>query len=124
MLNHYFESDKFNLNTGIAYQFGVNARSRLGYNNAPNPDPTYYRYLPSFYINSPIGANFISANLAEKGFVENPQIDWQKIYWANAKEQASYVLYDDIADNSSLAVNSVGNLTINDNPGSQFRIDL
>jgi len=69
MLNHFYVSDDFNLNTGISYQFGTNARSRLGYYNAPNPDPTYYRYLPSFFVNSPIGANFISANTAKEGFL-------------------------------------------------------
>ncbi len=79
MLNHFYESKKFSLNTGIAYQFGTNARSRLGYYNAPNPDPTYYRYLPSFYVNSPIGANFISANLAKEGFLKNPQLNWNKV---------------------------------------------
>ncbi|MGI9550815.1 MAG: TonB-dependent receptor [Aurantibacter sp.] len=114
MLNHYFESGSLNLNTGIAYQFGLSARSRLGYYNASNPDPTYYRYLPSFYINSAIGANFISANLAENGFIQNPQINWQKIYGANSEEQAAYTLYDDIAEDTRLTLNSVGNLTVND----------
>ena len=84
MLNHFYESEKFNLNTGVSYQFGTNMRSRLGYYNAPNPDPTYYRYLPSFYVNSPIGANFVSANLAREGFLENPQMKWGNIYSANS----------------------------------------
>ncbi|QLG45568.1 carboxypeptidase-like regulatory domain-containing protein [Costertonia aggregata] len=114
MLNHFYTSDKLNLNTGISYQFGKNARSRLGYYNAPNPDPTYYRYLPSFYINSPIGANFISANLAREGFLENPQIQWNDIYTANTDEKAAYVLYDDIAEDTQLTLNTIGNLEISD----------
>lgn len=113
MLNHFYKSDNFHLNTGISYQFGTNARSRLGYYNAPNPDPTYYRYLPSFYINSPIGANFVSANSTKQGFLENPQLDWQKVYIANAREKAAYVLYDDVADDSQLTGNTVGNWIIN-----------
>jgi hypothetical protein len=120
MLNHFLESDRFNLNTAIAYQFGAIARGRLGYFQAPNPDPTYYRYLPSFYSNSPIGANFTSANLAGEGFIENPQIDWQKIYRANTREEAAYVRYDDIANNRWLALNSVGSLTINNNLEANF----
>src|SRR5690606_11747576 len=52
MLTHYFEGKKLRLTNSIAYQFGKYGRSRLGYYNAPNPDPVYYRYLPSFYINS------------------------------------------------------------------------
>ena len=120
MLNHYYESEKFNLNTGIAYQFGTHARSRLGYYNAPNPDPTYYRYLPSFYINSPIGANFISANIAKEGFLENPQIDWQDIYRANTRNQDTYILYDDTTDDNQLMINSVGNIAVTDDLQFEF----
>ncbi|MGB5553851.1 MAG: TonB-dependent receptor [Flavobacteriaceae bacterium] len=112
LLNHRYSSNKFYLNTGVAYQFGTHARSRLGYYNAPNPDPTYYRYLPSFYVNSPIGANFTSANLAKEGFLQNPQMDWQQVYTANNREQASYVLYDDSADDTQLTLNTVGNLSL------------
>jgi hypothetical protein len=114
LLNHYFETDKFNLNTGISYQIGINSRSRLGYYNAPNPDPTYYRYLPSFYINSPIGANFINADLAKQGFLEKKQISWEDIYTANTNDKAAYVLYDDVVEDRQFAINSVGNLTVND----------
>ena len=113
MLNHYFKSDKFNLNTAIVYQFGTNLRSRLGYYNAPNPDPTYYRYLPSFYVNSPIGANFISANTAKDGFLRNPQLNWNQIYQANTNTKASYVLYDDVVDDKQFAINTIGNMTLN-----------
>ncbi len=120
MFNHYYKSETFNLNTGVAYQFGSNARSRLGYYNAPNPDPTYYRYLPSFYVNSPIGANFISANSAKEGFVANPQLNWDRIYLANVQEQAAYVLYEDVADDKQLMFNSVGNLDV----GERFQIDF
>ncbi|WP_373519719.1 carboxypeptidase-like regulatory domain-containing protein [Pricia sp.] len=120
MLNHFYESDNFNLNTGVSYQFGTNARSRLGYYNAPNPDPTYYRYLPSFYINSPIGANFISANTTKEGFLQNPQLDWQKVYTANAREKAAYVLYDDIADDTQFTGNIVGNWIINERLQADF----
>ena len=114
MLNHFYESKKFSLNTGIAYQFGLYAKGRLGYYNAPNPDPTYYRYLPSFYVNSPIGANFISANLAKEGFLKNSQVNWNQVYSVNTNETAAYVLYDDITEDKQWTINSTGNLDIND----------
>lgn len=120
MLNYRFESDRFNLNTGISYQFGTNRRSRLGYYNAPNPDPTYYRYLPSFYINSPIGANFTSANLAKEGFLAHPQIDWQNIYAANQREAAAYLLYDDVVDDQQLNFNVITNYY----PHKNWQIDV
>lgn len=112
LFNHYFESEKLSLNTGLAYQFGTNARSRLGYYNAPNPDPTYYRYLPSFYVNSPIGANFVSANAAKKGFLKNPELNWDNIYTANVKEKAAYVLYNDVVDDRQFILSTVGNLAV------------
>ncbi len=118
MLNYNYKSAMFNMNTGISYQFGTSARSRLGYYNAPNPDPTYYRYLPSFYINSPIGANFISANSARDGFLANPQLNWNSVYIANnsgsQNGKAAYVLYDDIAKDRLLSANTIGNLILND----------
>ncbi|MCM4166725.1 TonB-dependent receptor [Arenibacter sp. H213] len=116
MLNHFYSSHKLDVTTGISYQFGTDARSRMGYYNAPNPDPTYYRYLPSFYINSPIGANFVSANMAKDGFLDNPQLNWNRLYQANStasmEGKAAYLLYDDTSEDSQLSVNSVGNYRI------------
>jgi len=122
MLNHFYASDAIRWNTGISYQYGTHARSRLGYYNGPNPDPSYYRYLPSFYVNSPIGANFVSANKAKEGFMERPQMNWDRIYTANATERATYVLLNDIADDSQLVVNSVGNIKIDNRVGIDFGI--
>ncbi|RDY59613.1 carboxypeptidase-like regulatory domain-containing protein [Flagellimonas nanhaiensis] len=108
MLNHFLRSKKFNWTTGIAYQFGNNARSRVGYFNTPNPDPTYYRYLPSYHINGSIGADFVNANLAREGFINNPQIQWQEIYSANTANNgpAGYLLYDDVAQDNQITGSS------------------
>ncbi|MBT8305705.1 MAG: TonB-dependent receptor [Maribacter sp.] len=114
MLNHYFSTENFNLNTGISYQTGITSRSRLGYYNATNPDPTYYRYLPSYHINSPIGANFLNANLAKEGFMTDPQISWSNLYKANSGGKAAYVLYDDVIEDNQFTINSIGNITVND----------
>lgn len=111
MLNHFYTSKKFGLNTAIVYQFGVNKRSRLAYFSAPNPDPTYYRYLPSFYVNSPIGANFTSARTAEQGFLSQPQLHWGRVYSAN-EERAAYLLQDDVIDTKKIVLNTIGNMKI------------
>ncbi len=115
MLNHNAKFKKWNWNTGIAYQFGTNSRSRLGYYNAPSPDPTYYRYLPSFYLNSPIGADFVNASLAKEGFLENPQVNWNALYTANTNNngKASYLFYDDVVKDNQITVSSNFNYTIN-----------
>jgi len=124
MFNHYFKSKNFKLTSGISYQFGTNSRSRLGYFNAPNPDPTYYRYLPSFYINNRVGADFTNAALAREGFFENPQINWNNLYTANSNSKnngkAAYILHNDTAADSQLSVSSIANINIS----QKFNLDF
>ena len=53
MLTHYWKmTDKTNLTTSIMHQFGKIGNSRLNYQGADNPDPTYYRNLPSYYTSA------------------------------------------------------------------------
>ena len=110
MLNHFYKSSNFRLTTGMAYQSGNRSRSRLGYYNAPNPDPTYYRYLPSFYVNNLIGADFTNAALAREGFLNNPQINWSQLYTANASPEnmgmAVYILQNDVVADTQLSAAS------------------
>ena len=117
MLNNYSSFGKLQLRTGIAYQFGNRIKSRLGYYNAPNPDPTYYRYLPSFYLNSPIGANYTHAALAKEGFLQYPQLVWEDLYRANRSEtsndRAAYVLYEDTTEEGVFSFNSTAKLELN-----------
>ncbi|SIP97464.1 carboxypeptidase-like regulatory domain-containing protein [Maribacter ulvicola] len=124
LINYHHESNKLQIKAGIGYQTGVYKRSRLGYYNAPNPDPTYYRYLPSFYLNSPIGANYESAIQAEEGFLEHPQFDWNTIYKANTSisqnGEAAYVLYDDTTKDNQLTVRATANINID----SHLKIDI
>jgi len=120
VFNHFYQSENVKLTTGVSYQTGINSRSRLGFYNAPNPDPTFYRYLPSFYVNSPIGANFISANMAKKGFLDNPQLNWNQVYRANEGQKAAYVLYDDISKENQLTANSNANINLN----NALRLDM
>lgn len=118
MLNYVLKSEKTRWTTGIAYQFGTNARSRLGYFDAANPDPTYYRYLPSFYLNSSIGADFTNAALAKEGFLSNSQIQWESLYEANSGSQgngrAAYMLYDDVVMDTRLSASSSFGYDINE----------
>lgn len=120
ILNHFYTSKKVKITSGASYQTGTNARSRLGYFNAPNPEPTYYRYLPSFYINNPIGADFTNAALAKEGFLANRQINWANLYVANGNGKAAYVYYNDIVEDTQFSFSSVANLNINEH----FKIDF
>ena len=125
ILNHFYTANRFHTNTAISYQLGSRAKSRLGYFNAPNPDVTYYRYLPSYYLNSAIGANLYSAKTAREDFLLDPQIDWQRLYTANSNTTsgASYILYEDVIKDNTLAVSNTSNVDINKNVRLNFGAD-
>ncbi|MDG1571676.1 TonB-dependent receptor [Robiginitalea sp. M366] len=83
----------------IGHQWGGSHRSRLGYFGAPNPDPSNYRYMPSFYYNSPLGPNYANVQKARQAFVSHPQIDWERLYQTNSgaypEGRAAYLLTGD-----------------------------
>ncbi len=99
MANYEYRDPDLIIEAGLAYQWGNQSRTRLGYYNAPNPGPDYYRNLPSYYINSPVGPNLISAESSGIAFKKNAQIDWAKLIRANnnpvSAGRASYILYGD-----------------------------
>lgn len=109
MLSHYYTSKKSTLTTSLTYQFGHVTNGRLGYFNAPNPDPTYWKYLPSNYLRDN-NYNLGQAYLAGQDFKNDGQIDWNEIYSINAgKENASYYVYDDKVEDSQISFNSTFN---------------
>lgn len=94
--------------TTLSYQFGKNKASRLDWNDAQNPSPTYYRGLPSFYD---LGSEGYNAALAQ--WVNNDtavtQIDWNRLYASNLNQtptseygvfgrRALYYLVNDVSD--------------------------
>ena len=122
-LLYTLEKKRWQLRTNVLYQIGKQTNSRVGYFNAPNPDPNYYRYVPSFYINSPLGANFVNADLARQGFIKQPQWDWNALFTANKNAtdgKAAYVWYKDVVSDNLFAVNTVANLKIS----QKFKLDF
>lgn len=64
-----------NWNNTFSYQIGSDARSRLDWLQAKDPNPTYYRNLPSYEL------------YTENDWLQNDdisQINWDKIYAANS----------------------------------------
>lgn len=117
MLNHYWDiNEKVDLNTNVGYQFGKIGNSRLGYDNAPNPDPTYYQKLPSYFLADPNGPNYADAYKAYSSFVNDGQIDWQNLYETNILYGGTsrYYLYEDRNDDKQLMANSILNAKLND----------
>ncbi|EJL73271.1 carboxypeptidase-like regulatory domain-containing protein [Chryseobacterium populi] len=72
MLTDYLKIGKNSnwINT-VSYQIGSDARSRLDWFHGADPNPTYYRKLPSYGI------------YTEDEFRQNAQINWTSLYNAN-----------------------------------------
>ncbi|MEX2350561.1 MAG: TonB-dependent receptor [Flavobacteriaceae bacterium] len=120
MLNHYWDiTDNIQLNTNVGYQFGKLTNSRIGYDNAPNPDPSYYQYLPSFDLSNrnPNGPNYESAYHKLVEFQNDGQIDWQLIYETKIfyGGTSRYYLYDDRNDDTQLMTNTILTAKVNEN---------
>lgn len=134
MLSHFWKiNSKTNLNTNVAYQFGAVGNSRLDFQLANNPDPTYYKNLPSYYLNDQtysvptfapdnvtiIGYTNPSAVTAQNNFVNNGQINWRDIYYTNkvvnGGDNSAYVLYEDRVEDKQWSANSYLNSSLADN---------
>ncbi len=121
LLNHDWTiDDKSNIETSIGYQFGEMGNSRLDYAGGANPSPAYYQDLPSYFLADNDGPDYEGAYLAQENFINNGQINWNRIYDANltnnqANLNAAYVLYEDRVDDTQLTINSAYNRKINEN---------
>ena len=146
ILSNYWKlSSKTNLNINVSYQTGKIGNSRIDFQGANNPDPTYYRNLPSYYISLyendpaavtlqnpaaylPGGLGGISlynpndpTNAAYIGsqnanFLTNKQIDWTSMYRANSISGTSkYVLFEDRTDDTQMVANSILSSQLSDN---------
>ena len=121
LLNHDWSiDDKSNIETSIGYQFGEMGNSRLDYAGGANPSPAYYQDLPSYFLADTDGPDYEGAYLAQENFINNGQINWNRIYDANltnnqANLNAAYVLYEDRVDDTQLTINSAYNREINEN---------
>lgn len=119
MLSHYWKlSERTNLNTNVAFQTGTIGNSRLDYQLGNNPDPTYYKNLPSYFNNLGGYTNDDLTNVANS-FRANSQIDWNAMYIANQNSafpgRSVYVLYEDRTDDNLLNANTIINSNLSDN---------
>ena len=139
LLNHYFKiNDKTNLQSGVLYQWGNISNSNIDFQNANNPDPTYYRKMPSYYTslyekdNGEFSGAFIpdeeNAEKSRLAFLENPQINWAALYQANQQpilsssgtiigyepSKSNYIVYEDRADETVLSANTLLNTQLSE----------
>ncbi|MEW5677389.1 TonB-dependent receptor [Flavobacterium enshiense] len=145
MLSHYWKlNEKTSLNTNVAFQTGTVGNSRIDFQGVNNPDPTYYRNLPSYYLsqynndagyvnqNDPsaylpgglggiLTPNLLSASDPQDATFLDPnkrQVDWDAMYDANKKTDGGnsvYVLYEDRTDDTQWTANSILNSQLSDN---------
>jgi hypothetical protein len=116
MLSHFYERENTTIKSSLAYQFGHIGNSRLGYFNALNPDPTYWKYLPSNFLRYPDSPDYANAYLSEQEFLKNGQIKWNELYLSNADNGNSlYYLYEDRVDDTQFSANSLINTKFTEN---------
>ena len=120
MLNHFWDiTSKTSLNTNVAYQFGEIGNSRIDNSGGANPSPAYYQNLPSYALADPDGPDYATAYELEQNFLNNGQLDWNRLYDANVTNNingisSAYALYEDRNDDKLLTVNSILNSQITD----------
>lgn len=96
VLNYVWElNERSRLNLAASMRFGQNGYSALTWYAGPDPRPDYYRYLPSFFKNSPTGAWLEEAWRQNTDHIRH--INWEQLYETNrtqpegsAEEQAFY----------------------------------
>lgn len=136
MLNHYWDiNSKTKLNTNLGYQFGDTGNSRIAFTGTTrfvtvdgqetfegggrNPSPTYYQKLPSYFErNFPDDLEF--AYGAQQAFLNNGQLNWGSLYQANLTnaslgKNATYMVYEDVVDDTQFTANTILTNEINDN---------
>ncbi|MFC4741059.1 TonB-dependent receptor domain-containing protein [Flavobacterium ponti] len=125
ILSHYWKMNENNrLNTNISYQSGSIGNSRIDFTNGNNPDPTYYRNLPSYFLNTfdndgNYTPNQVGADNARNFFLNNSQINWNAMYIANQNSsfggRSIYALYEDRTDDDQFNANSILTSSLSDN---------
>ncbi|RZK25171.1 MAG: carboxypeptidase-like regulatory domain-containing protein, partial [Flavobacterium sp.] len=150
ILSHYWKiNDKTNLNTSVSYQFGSIANSRFDFNNANNPDPVYYRNLPSYFgslnpqafVWNPNTDQYLASGDAyqssksawENGDPNVTQINWNRLYAANMGQapisqygangkRALYYLVNDVSDDK--VWNAATHYTYNFTDKAKFMLNV
>lgn len=118
-----------NWNNTFSYQFGRDGRSRLDWFHASDPNPTYYRNLPSYWVSeaqevASLGGKTITdeelANIEaqKQHFLANSQINWDRLYNANRlnyNNGASYTLLEDVTKDKTFNYVSHFNTKLDNN---------
>ncbi len=102
ILNHDIQlSSSTTLNTAVAFQGGSTAQTGIDWQNAADPRPDYYRYLPS-YLSDPNDRQEVADYI--RNHPDLLQIHWDSLYEANRNNinsgynKASYIVNATVED--------------------------
>ncbi len=125
MLTWLYKDDKTTVNTTASVRWTKYKQAALQYYKANDPNPTYYRYLPSNYIDSPEEYEFYTNLWKTDPSVR--QIDWDALYQVNylnniqnetlpedQKKGSSYIQENRHSNLFSAMINSYVNRRLND----------
>ena len=129
MLTDYLKLGKTSnwINT-VSYQFGSDSRGRLDWFHGSDPNPTYYRKLPSYIYSSDYDAlanaeegtpeyqtalDKINQDITDWRGYQDMQIDWMSLYSANnlnadatGKKAAVYTIVEDVNKDKTINFSS------------------
>ena len=111
--NTYHKGDT-KISAHLGYQWGEVGDTRLQYVKSQNPDPTFYTQLPTYYYNmydpttgtgDPLAWDKAARQITY--FRANKQLNWDKLYQANARigGESLYALNEDIVSTQTLSAN-------------------
>lgn len=131
LLSHIFNiSNNSKITSSVIYNFGKSSLSGLNWNDAPNPRPDYYRYLPSYYYDlGDIAAGDALKYKWENNIDNTQQINWDRMINMNranfytppsqlgqgintSETRSRYILENRIENLQNLGFNSVYNSRI------------
>ena len=122
-------TDKSTLIMAVGASFGKNKQSGLEYSNAPNPNPAYYKNMPSYLTDS------VQQAFAEQQWRTNVnvrQINWDNLYAVNRNSQqyipnvngvegnnetvnlSRYAVYNKVQDTKRFSFNATDNTNFNE----------
>jgi hypothetical protein len=129
MLSHIFNINTASkLTTSAFVTFGKSGLTALNWNDAPNPRPDYYKYLPSYFYNQKEDINGDLYTSLWQNDVNTQQINWDRIIAMNqanlystqlgqintSETRARVILENRIENLFNTGVNVLYNTRIND----------
>ena len=113
--------------TSVFGKYSMYKSTKLNYNNAENPQPDYWKNLPSSYYQVWVNQDQIIQSNDETAFADwtraynywtaskaNRQVNWDRLYWANkqaAATGADALYYVQAKHNDNLTFNIASTLT-------------